>query len=454
MDNIFDIVGDKFFLPLVSKNKKIYINIIVYLYELISELDESEENDDEKIKESLSRHLEDNVFNIDYEEDMGEGESKSSYFIKNLKRYGWIFAENQINNSTSLNFPDYTYSFIKFMQELIQNTKRQPSGYIKQIRSAIFPGFSFDDIDSLEIVYNSLEDLTIALKSLHSNIQRYYRNITTDKTNIELETLLKHFIGEYKTDFLDKSYFNLKTRDNIDTEIPRILERMEEIFSNHTQFDKMIESIISKDKSEQEAFMYLHNMKTKIRKNLKSIPVIINGIDNKNQKYVNRTISVLLHLINRGEDIEGILNRIIEFVKPATKDEYFDFTIFFTTKHYDYSSMYSPKAKKVKTVSEPLKFTTNITQDDIDSSVKNLLSENKYSIKEVNNFVDKYLDGNKFKEIKLLDIESEYEIIMIISIIVNSALEESIYNLEYHGERVKKYGVSFDNFTIRRKYDK
>ena len=55
-------------------------------------------------------------------------------------------------------------------------------------------------------------------------------------------------------------------------------------------------------------------------------------IDTKNNKYVTRTVSVIIHLISRGEDIEGILNRLISYVKDNDiTDQYLSL---FEMNHY------------------------------------------------------------------------------------------------------------------------
>ena len=172
--------------------------------------------------------------------------------------------------------------------------------------------FDYTRIDSLEIIDTELSKLVVSLRGLRSSIQKYYKNITKNKSTVDLEELLNEFTGEYKDAFFDSSYLRLKIIDNIDIEIPKIEERLIEIFDdkNFYNIEKLINSRIDKDyKTYDAALKYYNETKKNIFINIRSIPSLIKMIDSKNNKYVTRTVSVIIHLINRGEDIEGILDR-------------------------------------------------------------------------------------------------------------------------------------------------
>ena len=61
MASLYDITGEKFFTPLASKNRKVYIDTILFLKKVINELFETQENDKSKIVDILTEHLDDSV---------------------------------------------------------------------------------------------------------------------------------------------------------------------------------------------------------------------------------------------------------------------------------------------------------------------------------------------------------------------------------------------------------
>ena len=101
--------------------------------------------------------------------------------------------------------------------------------------------------------------------------------------------LLDEFTGEYKEYFFDSAYLNLKIKDNVDSEIPKIIDDLESTFSKFLQMEKLVNSKVDgKEFDYDKASLYVHYMVKRIMSNIKTIPSIIEMIDTKNEKYVNR----------------------------------------------------------------------------------------------------------------------------------------------------------------------
>ena len=454
MASIYDITGEKFFVPLASKNRKAYIDTILFLHKLINELFEAKENEKNKIVEALTSHLNDSVdlkiHKDDSTDDLEEGldnKSKAQLLINKLEDYGWLLEEAVGNNKKTLDFNDYCYNFIALIEELIANRKPQYTSYIKTINNVIYK-FDYSTVDDLEIVDKTLNDFVVALRGLRSSIQRFYKNITKNKGN-NLEELLDEFTGEYKEYFFDSAYLNLKIRDNVDAEIPKIEEQLDLIFDDYFNMQKLI-SAQMKEKGFEDynvAFDRINSTKKRIIANIRTIPSIIEMIDSKNEKYVTRTVSVIIHLINRGDDIEGILNRLINYVKDNDVED--NYLALFEMKHYTFNALSKPRKYNPKPKPEmiPIEF---IISDEAKSKTLEILKEDKkYNIHAVNDFVKNFLGNLKVRRISELDIKSKYEFIMIVSIMIYSKLPNAIYELELLNERINKNGVSFNDFLVK-----
>jgi hypothetical protein len=331
MASLYDITGEKFFTPLASNNRKIYIDTILFLHNVINELFETQDNDKARIVDILTEHLNDMVSIQIYSDDIGEeidndddNNVKSALLINKVEDYGWLSEESIGNGKKAFDFNSHSYSFIALIEELMENRKPQYTSYIKTINNIIYK-FDYTTIDDLEIVDNALVDFIVALRGLRSNIQRYYKNITKNKDSMDLETLLDEFTGVYQEYFFDSSYLNLKIRDKVDAEIPRIEEQLERVFDDFLSVEKLVSAKI-KDKGFEDysvASLVIRDIQKRIMSNIKTIPSIIEMIDSKNEKYVTRNVSVIIHLITRGEDIEGILHRLIDYVKVNDIDDNF-----------------------------------------------------------------------------------------------------------------------------------
>lgn len=457
MSSIYDITGERYFIPLASKNRKIYLDTILYLNKLLNELFESQENDKSKIIEALAYHLDDLVsikmFSDDSDEEIEfnfDNIAKASYLINKLEDYGWLEEESIGNGRKALDFNSHSYSFISLIEELIENRKPQYTGYIRTINNVIYK-FDYTKVDDLEILDKNLNEFVVSLRGLRSSIQRYYRNITKNKDSIILEELLDEFTGEYKEYFFDSAYLNLKIRDNVDAEIPKIEAQCEIIFNDYFNMEKLIAAKMNEKGFEDYnvARKAIKDSQKRILSNLKTIPSIIEIIDSKNDKYVARTVSVIIHMIKRGEDIEGILHRLIDYVKENDVDE--SYISIFEMKHYRFDYLYKPRKASIKPIPEMIKLDKEISNE-IKEKTMSLIHEDKgYNIHYVNDFVFNFLVNRNERKISELEMKSKYELIMIILILIYSKLPNALYSLELLNDRINKDDISFNDFILKRK---
>ena len=457
MASLYDITGEKFFTPLSSRNKKVYIDTILFLKKVINELFETQENDKTKIVDILTDYLNNQasiqLYNDDSNdeiEDEMDNRFKAQLLINKLEEYDWLVEEALGNGKKTLDFNKHAYSFIFLIEEIINNSKPQYTSYIRIIKTEL-EQFKYNILDSLQIVDDNLKKEVDALRGLRSDIRRYYRNITKNKDKQNLELLLEEFTGEYKEYFFDKAYLNLKIRDNIDAVIPELEDRIEEIFSDFLNMEKLVKAYSDEKKVDyDDASNYVEQTRKNIMANIKAIPSIIESIDSKNEKYVTRTVSVIIHLINRGEDIEGILHRLIDYVKKNDDiDE--SFISLFEMKHYSFDALSKPRKYNPKPKPDMMQLDFEMDEEVKNKTLELLQEDKKYNIYAVNEFVLNFLNGYKTRKISDLDISSKYEFIMMIAIMIYSKLPNALYELELSQERIVKNGVTFNDFILKEK---
>lgn len=457
MPTIYDIVGDGFFTPLASKNKKIYLDTILYLHILINELFDDGENEKGKIIESLAAFLDDRVAiklfddNSDEEvENTNDNLSKARFIINKLEAYGWLTEESIGDGKRAMDFSSSSYSFISVIEEIINNRKASYTGFVRSIRDLVFR-FDYSTVDDLDMLDKYLHDFIVSLRELRSSIQRFYKNITKNKDVIDLVALLEEFTGEYKNTFFDSAYLRLKVIDNVDVEIPRIKEQVNKIFDDFLGVEKLINAKMEdKDCSDySDANQYVNETRKRISSALNTIPSLIQMIDSKNTKYVTRTVSVIIHLINRGEDIEGILNRLINYAKDDEIDE--NFINFLDIKHYSFDLLSRPRKVSTKPEPEILPLDIDISDDIKEHALEILQEDMKYNINSTNSFVQVFLGDKKERLMSDLDLSTKYEFIMMICIIMFSKLPAASYDIELLNSRITKNGISFNDFTVKKR---
>ncbi len=457
MASIYDITGDKFFTPLASKNRKIYLDTILFLHKTINELFESNDNDKSRIINLLTEHLNNMVSinlyndetNLELEEEL-DNYSKAMLLVNKLEDYGWLSEEAIGNGTRILDFNDYSYDFIELINKISENNKTRYTSYVKTIKNAI-NNFDYSKTDDLKIIDEALSNFIVALRGLRSSIQRYYKNITKNKDILTLELLLDEFTGEYKEYFFDSSYLDLKIRDNVDSELPKIEEQLIKIFSDYLNMEKLYDAKM-KEKDFQTydlALSEIDKIQKRIINNIKTIPSIIEMIDSKNEKYVTRTISVIIHLISRGKDIEGILHRLIDYVKDEDIED--NLIPLFDMTHYSFKFLYKPRAKNEKIIPKMMDVSADISNDVKFMKLKLLQEETKYNIHAINDFVANFLKDKEQRRISELELSSKYEFIMMISIMIYSKMPKALYDIDLLNDKINKNNITFNDFIIKKK---
>ena len=453
--NIYDFIGEKFFTPLASKNKFIYMDTILFLNRLLSDLDQEQGNFKYRAVEELAIHLEDfHTVNIYNDEDIlideKDNRVKANLIINKLIEYDWLVEESVGNGQRSLNFKNYALLFINTIIEIQENTKRQYSGYIRTIKSSI-NHFDYSKIDDFEIIDKELNALVVELRILQANLMAYYNNMIKNKDKTELKEILAEFTGDYKRNFYDSSYYNLKIRDKIDNELPRLTRALDDILANTLKMEMLIEARIDKDYDSATARLWVNKCKERIISNIRKLPNLITSIDDKNNKYITRTISVIYHKIKRGEDIEGVLNQVIDYVKDDVIE--YDFMKIFKMKHYCFNALAKPKAKPNSLAPNMIEIGDGVSEDVIKETKRILEEEKRFSLDNVNKYVNDFLKGYRMRKISEANYLNNYDFLRIISIMMYSKLPKANYIIFSSDERINKNGVSFNDFTLVRKDD-
>ena len=135
------------------------------------------------------------------------------------------------------------------------------------------------------------------------------------------------------------------------------------------------------------------------------------------------------------------------------KDDDFSDNIisFFGIKHYSFNLLSKSRNVSPKPVPDILPLDSTIS-DDIKRKAFELLEEDKkYNIKHVNQYVKNFLKDYSRRKISELAINSKYEFIMIICIIMYSKLPEAIYQVNLLNERIIRNGISFNDYIVELK---
>lgn len=477
MNNVFKLINPNFFSPLSSLNKQIYLDCLFIIYDTLDSVEYSFQAEREKIILKLQDYFDENHLDI-YEfesekEEIRTSRAKANAVINKLKETGWIGEEELGNYKTSINLFSHSIRFLDILKQLDNQVKPKTNELFEDISFGLDPynseytgdiyaiylllkGFDIEHgLNILEQVFIKTRIVINKLKSLSSNIYNYYYNITQGKQNQELEELLDNLLIDYKKNFFDNQYYNLKTTDSLARFKSLILKLLKDIYDNDNYMDLLAEQLmtIKKVNNFNDAYNNIENIIFYIRDSFNQFENITDTIDKKNEQYITATSQRISFLTNRSNDIEGIFNKIFSHILNQ-KDENIEYNHLFNltySKNLDENSMYTQRIYRKDPSPEPIDLFFQADEKDRIKAMEKLMKNNIYGKKAINEYVSKLLNDKNIFEAKDIIINSDEDFVKIILIFIYSRSTNMCYTIDQTSQRVLKNNISFNNFIIKRR---
>ena len=325
MTNIFEIVGGDFFLPLTSKYRNIYFDCLDIIYDCYrTELSYGVERDIiiQKLLYYFDGLAEEEMVADDDNEKLSDSQAKASYFLRQLKKCGWV--ENEIGNDQKFRviMPNHAVEMLRTFEKI---TGGQETEYQSKI-AAVYSTLNNLDLmkDPYPLVIKPVYDLTVelftALKQLNTSIKSYIEALTADKS---AEEIIKNYLT-YSDEIGSKAYHRLMTSDNVSRFRNNILAKLDEIRSDSDTMEKVAWGLqklegqndidIARDESRR--------MINRILDYYHSYDPIVSEITAKHTKYLNQTVKRARFLLTNTNNVEGKINTILHYLaESCNRDE-------------------------------------------------------------------------------------------------------------------------------------
>lgn len=451
MKSFIDVVEERFFYPLANRSKYLYEIVIFNLFEWVDELDEADENDrkiiENRLSELLDQRLQSDIYFDNDELFKGSSLQKAQAILRYLIDCKWIFEESKGNGLYSINFYDYSYDMITMMNKVRNSESKSYDSEIRRIIRTL-ADFQMNRYEDLKDITDSINSLSTMLKSLRSNINKYYANILTNKTNVELKHIIKD-LSEYQIDFFDKAYYRFKMEEASNNNINYIIKELEKILDK--ELNSFLESFSKhEDYVNDEPLFHLEKKIKESISSLKSLKTVIKNIDEKNNRYVNALIDKIYYLINRGSDIKGILNKAVYYT-VNDKIKNYDYLKIYDQFHYAWEKLYKPLKKRDKLETVFKKQLRLLSEEDREKALKQFEEGLEFSIERINEYVLNLLEGKENIIASNIKFYQENDYIRLILIPVYAFLSETDYKIKLLNEKGYIDNIEFDNFIIQRR---
>ncbi|MCD4826908.1 MAG: DUF5716 family protein [Acholeplasmataceae bacterium] len=456
MAHLFDRMHDNFFSVLSSPNKNTYVDCIFVIYNAIDTIEDAFQGDREYIVSKLVDYFDDQQTDdfVDMEEDEQSNTSrqKALHVINVLKKNGWLGEEELGNYKTSLNLFDYSIQIIDILSRIKNNQQNEYTGEIYTVYSLLSSFTIEEGIGVLEQAYLKTNDIIRKLKALKANIYRYYYDITKKHSKEDLPQLLEKLLVEYKQNFFDSAYYNLKTTDSLSRYKRGILESISNIQNDADLMDELAKVVIKVKRIDDynQAFLYVEDKMRFITDSFSALEYLILAIDRKNEQYISAAASKILFFTNQSDDIEGIFNRLFRILLTTKDLDYNQLFHITQISNLDTDSLYNQRRQRVQTEPEEIDFDDSFISDEYrKEKIKALLKNNIYGKKEIDLYVKSILNENKEIQAKDLLLETQEDYVKLILIFLYSKSVGMHYNVELTKDKCKNNFVTFQNFIIR-----
>ncbi len=459
MAHLFDIIPDTFFSVLSSPNKNIYIDCLFIIYQSIDTIEDAFQGDREFVVQKLQDYFDDvkeALIDEEIQEISTTSRQKAVSVINLLKRTGWLGEEELGDYRVSLNLFDYSIRVLEVLKSIKNNEQIQYTGEIYSVYS-ILKSFTIEDgYAILQQATLKTETVVRRLKTLKANIYRYYYEITKNKKKDDLQKLLEKLLIDYKQNFFDSAYYNLKTKDSLPRYKRSITESLSKIYENESYMEELTEQLMLTEQIEEynEAYLRIEEMIRNIRDNFEGLDILIDSIDRKNEQYVNAAASKILFLTNHSDDLEGILNRLFKIIISDEKEaiNYTDFFNLTRIRNIDEGSLYNPRRQRVDAVAEELYYDEDyIDFETKQRKIEQLTKHQIYSKVEINKYVKQLLLSDDSIEAIECPLETQTDYIRLILIFLYSKSIGVSYDVKPLAKIVRVNDITFQNFVIFKK---
>lgn len=456
MAHLFDTIHPNFFSVLSSPNKKTYIDCIFIIYHTIDTVEDAFQGDREIIIQRLIDYFDeqpqDEFLDVEDDEQARTSRQKAVHVINVLKKNGWLGEEELGDYRTSLNLFDYSIQLIDMLENISLNRQSEYTGEIFTVYS-LLSSFTMDEgIGVLEQAYQKTNDILRKLKSLKANIYRYYFDITKKHNRNDLQNLLEKLLVEYKQNFFDSAYYNLKTTDSLPRYKRSIMESINRIQNDEILMDQLAYKVqsIKRIDDYNEAFHYIEDRLRYITDSFQALEHLILAIDRKNEQYISAAAAKILFLTNQSDDIEGIFNRLFRIILTQKDVNYNSFFHLSQLRNLDTGSLYNQRRMRIEPTPEEITFDDDLISEEYRrEKIKALLKNNIYGKKEINEYAKSLLNGEKMIEAAHVPMETQEDYVKLILIFLYSKSVGMHYDVELLGKPCTNNFVTFQNFRIK-----
>lgn len=395
------------------------------------------------------------------EDELEALEPPATRILNWLVKAGWLRRQDDFQTLTvNIVIPDYAAIFIDAFERLSSQEMEETEVYIQNVYATLF-SFRNDpraNIGMLKTALVNTRRLNKALQDMLHNMDKFFGRLLEQDSYGEL--LAEHLNG-YVEEIVRKKYHILKTSDNFyiyKMDIKKCLRDMREDTERLEDFGEKLseteapESRDVRDKkagnSRRDEILELIDA---IERGFDDIEHRISNMDKEHSKYVRATVTRLNYLLNREEDMRGLLVQLMNAVASGGRTEE---RLRKTAGRMNLSNLEILTEKSLYKRRKPKRdFISQMAEEEEqpELSVEEVLRlnriQNRYSRREIEEFIEARMkDGEAVITAESVRSEEDFE--KLILAYDYSVRKDSRYRAVETGEQVKNGHYSYPGLVF------
>ena len=473
--NIFDVIPSNYFAIFQGKNRHIYAESLLILFDMLQH-DEAIINKVDYLKalkdkgsafvdkfdysdENLDEFSEDDVLSMNQ-----TISSKASFIVRRLEETGWIdIAVDPDNFEELVVLPQYTIVLLKAISDILSD---ETAPYLSLVHST-YSELKLEDEEHDELMfatllrsYENTKKLKVELVTLVNSIRIFQNKLGKlfDTNNV-----LHSYFDVYKAKIVDRYYHPLKTFDSVAKFKRPIIRILESWVKDSSIREKLITqaALISSNNNKVEIEKDIITKINYITDTYETINVLIGSIDKENSAYTKSSANKILYLNHSDRTIKGHLENIFKFYAKNIDNarnlskvlsDMQDSVNFYEQGYIDSESISLPMIRRMKYDGQPLELVDFDLANDL--IMQNFLNEtrNIYTDKRIYEFMETSFGSEKTLEAKDVKLPNFDSFVCLILATIKKDDENCFYEIEIvDDKKIKNGNYIIPNITFHRK---
>ena len=376
---------------------------------------------------------------------------KVAYFEKT----GWLSAERGNDFKVAYQMEPAAIEILSAMSNVEKNETRpvEYSGYVYDIYSRLKNFDVSHSTEILEQLSRTSKELNNSLRSINKTIKSYLDDLINDDT-LTMRDIIEKIYNSYQNNVVAKAFYNLRVTDNPSKYKNDIIKWIDEYL--YEKMGQMLQNYLDVKATDNDrgsmynqAQQYITDTLYSIREQFENIENAINILDSRNTKYLTTATSRVKYLMDEGVDFESRIHGILKAMYNSSFGD--EDTLEFPSRQFgkiDENSLYTYTRRRGKAKSQIERVEPTASLEELERERDRLRMQVEFSIKSINEFICKQLEGKTSIEAKDIALESEKDLYKLFIAQIYAGSEYTKYDVKLKDEFFEYGAHKMTNFTI------